>query len=127
MHATLGSNGIHRGLAYSGQASSGHWQDPGPVLSFCLKQVGDCAAWLFCLERDVLKADQKVGVFLSSSPSSFLFQVSGLFRMFSLPPSSSCQSLACLLSPWYLRLREHPWAMLASDDLVGGMLVFGRD
>lgn len=127
MHATLGSNGIHRGLAYSGQASSCHWQDPGPVLSFCLKQVDDCAVWLFCLERDVLKADQKVRVFLSSSPSSFLFQVSGFFRMFSLTPSSSCPSLACLLSPWYLHLRELRWGMLSSDELVGGMLVFGRD
>lgn len=83
--------------------------------------------WLFCLERDVLKADQKVRGFLSSSPSSFLFQVSGFFRMFSLPPSSSCQSFAYLLSPWYLHLKELPWAMLSSDDLVGGMLVFGRD
>lgn len=86
-----------------------------------------CCVALLPRERELLKANLEVRVFLPSSPSSFLSLVSGIFRMSSLTPSSAYQSLACLLSLWYLHLRELWWGSLALDELVGGMLALDRD
>lgn len=104
VHATLGSDGIHRSHVYSGQppaATATQW-----ACAVTWPTAGVCAVWLSCPERELLKANLEVRVFLPSSPSSFLSLVSGIFRMSSLTPSSAYQSLACLLSLWYLHLRE---------------------